>query len=296
MNTIPINLNCALGITTVKTSLRESINRSTFASRFAEKASLDYAYFKDKSKPSTNDLIILGNFQEALYNDELYLVYQPQIDTATKKVIGVEALVRWDSKVLGTLKPRNFVPLVEQAHLIFELTAAVIKTAFETQHMLLQNYVSIKMSINISVKNLLSQHFFIDLSNWLKTYNIPSKSIEFEITEHGIMSDSERSMDTFDKMDKEQIKISIDDFGTGYSSLSHLQTLPIKTLKIDKYFINIEPLAECVETTAQVELLKSLNCNLMQGYSFAEPMRLKHSKYGFKKMKIMSLKTDCFMV
>lgn len=233
---------------------------------------------------------------KAFRNNQLELYYQPQINTATNRLSGMEALVRWEHPTLGFIYPNHFMEYAETSGMVIELDRIVIKKAIKQFYEWKSDGLSPKrISINISVKQIEEKDFLKFVKGTLTDYPFEEGDIEFEVTETHIMNDPEFSIKTLAQINKLGITISIDDFGTGYSSLSYLKKLPITKLKIDKSFIdglpndnediaitktiinlannlNLNVIAEGVETNAQKEFLMEHNCHVMQGYIFSYPL------------------------
>ncbi len=234
--------------------------------------------------------------REALENKNFMVYYQPQINTKSNQLIGMEALVRWQHPTMGLVSPANFIPLAESMGLIVELDKFVMKTAM-TQISIWyhEGLVPGVMALNISLKQLREDNFIETLENMLKETHCRAEWIELEVTEAQIMTDPEESIRILMQIHQLGIVISVDDFGTGYSSLSSLKRLPIKRLKIDSSLIqklpgdkedavitrsvialaqslNLKVIAEGVETKEQKEFLVESECEDIQGYFYAKPM------------------------
>lgn len=238
----------------------------------------------------------------ALANNELFLVYQPQIDKEGN-IYGVEALVRWKSPNFGFIAPDYFIPLAETAGLmptigkfILEKACSQIKTLQDDCKM------DFKLSINISVRQFIDATFYKHLVETIETTHINTMNLTLEITENLFIEDTLSLVQLLDKIRTHGIEISLDDFGTGYSSLSMLRKLPIDELKIDKSFIDeidnahemtykmvqniitigknfgMRILAEGVETKQQKDFLLHLGCDYFQGYYFAKPLHIEDLK------------------
>ncbi len=232
----------------------------------------------------------------ALDNNEFELFYQPQIRLQDGKIAGVEALLRWYTPESGSIPPEKFIPVAEKCGLIFAIGQWVIEKAY-TQALIWKNQSlpDIRMAVNISpgqfshpeTPNLLNK-----IAEKTRKNNI---NIELELTENMIMEDMNRAASILRNFKKYGGKVAIDDFGTGYSSLSYLKQLPIDTLKIESSFVHdiaivskdmalagaiitmahglgLTVIAEGVETQAQVNVLKKLQCDIIQGHIFARPM------------------------
>ncbi|UFT99194.1 EAL domain-containing protein [Radiobacillus kanasensis] len=238
------------------------------------------------------------DLHQALERHELELHYQPQIDVSTGKIIGVEALIRWNHPVFGDIPPTVFIPLADKSGIIQKITRWVIDQAI-AQAVEWQNkgLDPITMGINISPKLLESDRIVELVTNMLEVHKLPPDRLDIEVTE-ALAVNAEHSIETLDQLKELGVRISLDDFGTGYSSLSHLIRLPIDRVKIAKEFvegIGIDKrmegiihsistianelqfglIAEGVETDIQASYLKKLNCTVMQGYLYSEPLPAK---------------------
>ena len=240
------------------------------------------------------------NMQEGIENKEFKVFYQPKINTKTGKIEEAEALVRWE-KNGNLIPPGEFIPVFEKNKFIIQLDKYIYEIVCRDLKEWKKIYdKEIKISVNISRQHLVQEEFIEEYYKIAKKYDIEPKEIELEITETteiDIEIDKQLGITEILKKIKEKgFKISIDDFGTGYSSLNMLQDMPIDVIKIDKSFINQEKMleiimmmakklnlktvAEGVETEKQVEILKDLEVNLLQGYYFSKPLKkIEFEKY-----------------
>ncbi|AXX91927.1 hypothetical protein CPU12_06305 [Malaciobacter molluscorum LMG 25693] len=234
--------------------------------------------------------------KNALIKNEIYLVYQPQIDL-NGNIHGVEALVRWENKNLGFIPPDEFIKIAEATGQMISLGRYIMKTALsEIKDVYKKTGVDFQLSINISVKQFMEKEFFNKLFEYLKDNNFNKDLLTLEVTENVFIEDFNYILTLFDKLINQGIKLSLDDFGTGYSSLSLLKKLPIDELKIDKSFVDdilddeisrnmvqsiisigknfhMEILAEGIETIEQKRMLNDFGCDLFQGYYFSKPIK-----------------------
>ena len=233
----------------------------------------------------------------AIANDEISLVYQPQMDR-NNKLFGVEALVRWHSKKLGFIAPDQFIPIAEETGLMPKLGLYIMHKAMqEIDNLQQQNNLLFKLSINVSVRQFIQIDFIEKLMDACKNFTRGQIDITIEITESLFIESVDSLLPLFYKMKAHHISISLDDFGTGYSSLSMLRKIPIDELKIDKSFVDnisldkndkamvnsiismgkhlgMTVLAEGVETKEQASILYNAGCDLYQGYYFSKPLSL----------------------
>ncbi|WP_051542009.1 putative bifunctional diguanylate cyclase/phosphodiesterase [Clostridium lundense] len=246
----------------------------------------------------------------ALENNELQVYYQPQINVNGRKLVGFEALLRWNSKELGWVSPAEFIPIAEETWLIIPIGEWLIKTVF-TQYgeWMKKGYSPFTIAINLSVIQIQNKDFGEFVRKIILETNMVSKYIEFEITETILMESLECSIELLNKFRELDIKVALDDFGTGYSSFNYLKNLPINTIKIDKSFIdninlnssdkdithgiitlahkiNKEVIAEGVEEEGQVSLLENMQCDRIQGYYFSKPVSLEAAEEMLKYSNI----------
>jgi diguanylate cyclase (GGDEF)-like protein/PAS domain S-box-containing protein len=231
----------------------------------------------------------------ALERNELRLVYQPQRHIASGDISGVEALVRWYEPKLGMVSPASFIPLAEESSLIVIIGEWILRQACAQARQWLAAGVPARVAVNVSAR----QFHDGDLANLvpavLQECRLPPHLLELELTESILMQNAEQALAILDRLHATGVKIAIDDFGTGYSSLSYLKRLPIDVLKIDQSFVRdiaddaddraivsaiiglarslqLEVIAEGVETEAQLAFLRERQCGMMQGYLFSRPV------------------------
>lgn len=243
---------------------------------------------------------------EALTKKELYLMYQPQISLNDERLVGVEALIRWDSKELGSVSPVEFISIAEENGKIIPIGAWIIDMACRQirfwQGTVFENVV---VAINISAKQFMHQDLHSYIENAIYRNGIDASLLSVEITESAVMYDVESVVKILNKLKKLGISIAIDDFGTGYSSLSYLKKLPIDKLKIDREFIkdllvdkddrmivkaivalakslDLKVVAEGADQKEHVEFLKGLECEIVQGYIYSKPLLATDMKESFK--------------
>ncbi len=257
-----------------------------------------YQFFSDTmAVSSSNRLSLERDIRNALDRDEFKVYYQPQISASSGKVVGVEALVRWQHPTRGIVYPGEFIPLAEETKLMSDINDWVLMTACqEVKQWIDAGHHDIRLSVNFSPLQVEHPKFVQRLLNQLKKSDFPPRNLEIELTENVIMNDLEHMTQKLNQLSEHGLSIAIDDFGTGYSSLNYLRQLPIHTLKVDQSFIQdiqdstdeacivnaivsmahglkLNIVAEGVETKAQLEYLKSLGCQEIQGFYFgkAEP-------------------------
>jgi len=264
----------------------------------AKKTKNDYVFFSEKIHLQLiKNLEIEQALHSAVANNEITIVYQPQLDNQNK-LYGVEALVRWNNANLGFISPDIFIPIAEKSGLMPELGAYIMHKAMaDISTLQYKKKKSFKLSINVSARQFVQLNFFEILIDCLNCYKSPYMKITLEITESLFIENINRLRPIFKKMKKERISLSLDDFGTGYSSLSMLRNVPIDELKIDKSFVDyivynnkdramvesiitmgknlgMTVLAEGVETEQQAHILQHTGCDIYQGYYFSKPLSL----------------------
>lgn len=241
-------------------------------------------------------LLIERELRLALSESQFLLHYQPQIELASGKVIGAEALIRWQHPQRGLLSPVHFIPVAEERGLIVSIGEWVLQEACrQIREWQLAGMAHIPIAINLSAKHFNQKSLLIDVVQTLSDYGIPANCLELELTETSVMQDAEATIATMERLKGIGVSLALDDFGTGYSSLSQLKGLPLDSLKVDQSFVRGLPddrddlaictaviamgqalgmnvIAEGVETPEQLGVLRSLGCDQAQGYLFAKPM------------------------
>jgi len=257
-----------------------------------------YAMFNQGlHQQAQNRIQLETKMRHALQNEHFTLYYQPKVDPMDGKVWGVEALARWERE--GTIvSPADFIPIAEETGLIFPLGRQIIKRACtEIAELHTQGYPEIRVAINISGKQFQDASLLNQIQNVVDETGIDPEKINIEITENIAISDVESALHMIEELKHMGIHTSIDDFGTGYSSLAYIKRFKSHILKIDKSFIDDIPeetgdraivqaiismshavgmkvVAEGVETKAQVEYLKAVGCDYIQGYYYSKPLPL----------------------
>lgn len=264
--------------------------------RAKERGKNNYVMFEHVTDNSgIEQLTLVNSLHKAFQNEEFRLVYQPQVDSRTGHIFGVEALVRWEHPTLGTISPETFIPIAEESGLIRPLGAWVLHAACrQLKTWRDQGFTLLRMSVNLSVRQFLKQNFVEEVEHILWETELDPHYLEFEITESMTM-DVEYTVRILHQFKQLGIKINLDDCGTGYSNLFYLKKFSIDTLKIDRSFIRdimtdnihkdivgsmvamannlkMDIIAEGVETIEQLNFLTSLGCYKVQGYLFYLPL------------------------
>ncbi len=240
-------------------------------------------------------LAIEQGLRVAEQRDELRLLYQPKVDLASGKIIGVEALLRWQHPALGAISPERFIPVAEETGLIVPIGEWVLRRACMQVRDWRDKGIDLPIAVNLSACQFRQRNLAETIHRILSETGVPPEFIEIEITESDVMENAESAIATLDKLKSRGISISIDDFGTGYSSLSYLKRFPLDVLKIDRSFVRdivddsddaaiveaiialarsleIKVVAEGVETHDQMAFLNRAGCNFAQGYLFSPPV------------------------
>lgn len=237
-----------------------------------------------------------SNLRSALDRNEFHVVYQPQIDLKSGRLVGLEALLRWESHELGPISPDQFIPSAEQSGLIHTIGVWVLdQVCRQIVQWRASGWERFTVAINVSAKQFWAEDFVERIRLLLDTHQLPGERLEIELTERVAMQEAERAIGRMTELKALGIRLSIDDFGTGYSSFAYLRWMPVNMLKIDKSFVddigknpdddmicrsiinlahglNMTVLAEGVETQRQADFLLDNGCDLIQGYLFARPM------------------------
>jgi diguanylate cyclase (GGDEF)-like protein len=282
-------------------NLVEDLLRDADVAMYRAKATskAKYALFEPSMKDDAMEQLQLANdLRRAIERDEFVIHYQPRVELASGKVVGVEALLRWKHPERGLVWPDDFISLAEEMGLIISIGREVIQQVCQQAQVWHKQYLldpPLLMSINISAKQLQYSNFAEDITQILQEFEVNPNAIELEITESVVMGDDENIVDKLGELKNLGVHLAIDDFGTGYSSLSYLKRLPVETLKIDKSFIGglgknpkdrliasatislaqtlgLRVVAEGVETAKQAMHLRKLGCDLAQGNYFAKAL------------------------
>jgi diguanylate cyclase (GGDEF)-like protein len=266
----------------------------------AKRNGLPYQYFDPLNDVSPEDqLRYSGQIRTALDNNEFTLHYQPQVDIQTSRITGVEALLRWEHPVEGTVMPQRIIPVAEQLGMITPITNWVLVTALKQCKQWTYDGMHIPVAVNVSARSFQNPRLLEKIQWALEEAGVSGEYLEIEITEATLMQDLDRATDVLNRLSDTGVTIAIDDFGTGYSSLSYLKQLPIHTLKIDQSFIidvafdqqdvaivrsiidlghnlGYKVVAEGVENGMAWDVLNNLGCDTAQGFHISKPLADQH--------------------
>lgn len=238
------------------------------------------------------------NLKNSVLDKEFEINFQPQYNVVIDRIVGVEALIRWNNPQLGRVSPAEFIPIAEESGSIEKIGAWILRKVCEQCNKWeIMNYNFGKVSVNISVVQLQQKDFLSNVKKIIEETQIKPKYLKFEITESVVITNFSNNNEVLKSLMAMGIEIALDDFGTGYSSINYLRKLPINTLKIDKSFvdnieeskidkailkvminlaleIDIEVIVEGVESKEQLDILKEIGCTQIQGYYFSKPLPL----------------------
>jgi len=253
-------------------------------------------YSRGMAHKASEHLALERNLRQALEQGQFLLYYQPQVDIASGRIVGAEALIRWKHPERGLVSPATFIPLAEETGLIVPLGEWVLRQACDqSRAWRATGLPAIRIAVNVSAQQFRQNNIARTVEQALKDYGLPPDAIEIEITESLLMPGDEMPLVMLRKIADLGVRIAIDDFGTGYSGLAYLKRFPIHALKIDRAFIcdvatddndaslvnaivamgqslDLKSIAEGVETGAQLALLQTYGCDQAQGFYFSPPL------------------------
>jgi len=293
-------LSASIGIVTAPENGRDmtTLLRNADAAMYAAKAAgrNRYQFFSEEMNARTLERLELEReLRFALERDELFLVYQPQVDLASGRVTGVEALARWRHRDLGFVPPARFIPVAEESGLILALGEWVLRAACRQRAAWKRRGVlDVPVAVNVAPHQFRQSGFLETVLRIVEEEGLAAEDVELEVTESAVMSGADAMVGRLTELSRHGLRLAIDDFGTGYSSLSYLRRFPIHRLKIDRSFVQDLPhdpgaaaiasaivgmghslglsvLAEGVETPEQADFLREVRCQDAQGYLFCAP-------------------------
>lgn len=275
---------------------QEALRNASVALEKSKEEGGSWLFFtSDLTEKSLRRLKMEISLRRALENEEFELHFQPKVEVATRKIIGAEALIRWNNK--GELiYPSEFISLTEETGLITQIGDWVLRNAFLQCRVWMEKRKNFSVGVNLSAYQLNERNFYEKIIRLLEETKVNPNLLEFEVTESVLLKDPELSAQTLKKLKELGVRILIDDFGTGYSSFAYLKRLPLDGLKIDRSFIQdlsaddqssvdfivaiitlahnlrLKVVAEGVETEEQFKILRLVKCDQAQGYLFGKPM------------------------
>jgi len=277
-------------------TLGELLRSADVAMYDAKRRHCVVSLYEDEIDLNTRErLSLIDELRAAIERRHLILHFQPTLDLFTERVIGVEALVRWQHPTRGLLYPDDFIPLAERVGLIVPLTRAVLELAIGAAAGLERSGHSLRMSVNISQWDLMDEQLPESIDRMLMWYNLPPDLLTLEVTESSLGQDPIRAKRSLEKLRSRGVRISIDDYGVGYSSMSQLLDLPVDELKIDKSFVfalasdtraialirstiemaralDLTVVAEGVENGENLEALRRIGTHIVQGDFISRPL------------------------
>jgi EAL domain-containing protein (putative c-di-GMP-specific phosphodiesterase class I) len=252
-------------------------------------------YVPDATDADRSRLQLASELRDAVARGEVVLHYQPKCELRSGRVTGAEALMRWYHPIHGAIAPDRFIPLAERSGLIRSLTMFAIESALAESRRWIDEGVDLTVSVNLSTRDLIDVQLPDDIARLLGERGVPAERLELEITESVIMADPLRARGVVSRLRDMGVHVAIDDFGSGYSSLGYLKRLPVNELKIDKSFVlgmtddegdgvivqstidlahnlGLRVVAEGVETDEVWERLRTMGCDVAQGFLISKAM------------------------
>ena len=307
-----VDVSCSIGIAVYPQHGEDdtTILRHADAAMYSAKSEKIGSAMFDPNKNTTQktQLNLLSELRNAIENNDFELHYQPQIDLDNARVVAVEALVRWRHPIRGMVPPLEFIEFAESSGMVRNITRWVLNEAIIQCKQWSQEGLCIKVSVNISARDLVDPEFPVFVDQKLAEYKLPATMLCLEITESSLMKDPKQSLVTLKYLSDIGVSIAIDDFGTGYSSLAYIAKFPVNELKIDRFFVKdmlenpknnaivkstimlahnlgIQVVAEGIENEEESALLSAYGCDYMQGYLFSKPLTKDHFRQWLNSAK-----------
>src|SRR4051794_16930638 len=270
--------------------------RADIAMYSAKQSGRGFAIFEPElDRHSPRRLALAGGMRQAINERQIQLYYQPKADLRTGRIMGAEALARWDHPEFGIVGPSEFVPIAEQTGLITPLTSWVLEAAISQVRVWKDAGLELSVAVNLSARSFLDTQLAVEIPRLLAKWDVEAELLELEITESMLMTDPARAEATLTRLSRIGLTLSVDDFGTGYSSLANLKRLPVDVIKIDKSFVmemavdasdaaivrstidlahnlGLRVVAEGVESEDAWRHLEALGCDFAQGYYLSRPL------------------------
>jgi len=299
LNNQPIDIGCSIGIATYPDHGEDAstlLRRADMAMYSAKRSDTVYAFYDPNCDEHREEhLSLLSEIKRAIEKDELQLFYQPKVTFGDSSILSVETLLRWQHPKRGLIPPDEFIPFAEQTGAIRLITRWLISKAMKQARRWVDQGMMVKMSLNISARDLLDSDFSAYIKKRLDENNVDPQMICMEITESALMEDPIKARRTVEELHHLGLSISIDDYGTGYSSLAYVKNLPVNELKIDREFIKnmlenkedvaivrstielghnlgLKVVAEGIEREEEMQMLKDFGCDQAQGYLISKAL------------------------
>ncbi|AHB09599.1 putative bifunctional diguanylate cyclase/phosphodiesterase [Zymomonas mobilis] len=298
---LKVKVNCAIGFSLMDDRIEVSedlLRDAQIALKRAKETDHVEVYNVGEASVLQKRFSLETDLRRAIDNGDLHLVYQPILSPYNKKIVGFEALARWNHETLGPVSPAEFIPVAEESGLIVPLGRWALESSVHTQQQWDKQAgytLPIRVSVNVSALQLMRDNLTQLITDIKKQTGINGERLTLELTESALMRYPEQSISVINTMHELGIKISMDDFGTGYSSLSYLKTFPIDHLKIDRSFVtnlaedktaiaitraitsmastlSIKTIVEGIETPEQKKIIMDLGCDYAQGFYFSRPL------------------------
>ncbi|MDF3035974.1 MAG: hypothetical protein K0S28_1248 [Paucimonas sp.] len=296
-----IHVTASIGVSTFPEDGRNEFSLMKHADiamyRAKDRGKNNFQFYSTHMDLHSADLLALeSGLRRALDRNEFLLLYQTKVDANTRRITGVEALVRWQHPELGLVSPVHFIPIAEESGLIVPLSQWVLNEACrQSKKWQEQGLPPMRIAVNLSARQFFDDNLFAITKQTLRDQSMDASLLEFEITESMMMHNADKSAHVLSELRKLGVRVAVDDFGVGYSSLSHLKQFPIDIIKIDRSFIKDIPgdkadeaiteaiialgkslqitvVAEGVETGRQLQFLRDRGCHQIQGYYFSMPV------------------------
>jgi len=297
-----LNLSASIGICTFPIDAKDPAtllaNADIAMYQAKEQGRNRYRFYSPRfNEHSVERLALETGLRYAIEREELVLLYQPKISIPTGRIVGVEALLRWQHPELGLLRPDRFIPLAEESGLIVPIGLWVLRTACATARLWREAGMPMPVAVNLSARQFHDGRLVADIAGILAASGLVSGELELEITESTVMQNPEQAASLMEEIRRLGVRLAMDDFGIGYSSIGHLKRFPIDSLKLDRTFVRDLPedindvaitraviamahtlrigvIAEGVEREAQLDLLRAEGCDEYQGYLCQPPLAL----------------------
>ncbi len=275
------------------TTLLQRADVAMYTAKAAHLGVATYSAAGDEHSPAR--LILLGDLRQAMDTDQLQMHYQPKVDLKTGDVVGLEALIRWFHPTRGLVPPDEFIPLAERTGLIQALTHRVLGLVVAQLAEWQRAGIELPVAVNLSARNLMEPDLDTTIEALLQACAVPPRLLEIEITESAMIEDPARAEAMMRKLTAVGLTVAVDDFGTGYTSMAQLETMPVRTLKIDRSFVQsigedpgnsviakaiidlahefgLQAVAEGVEDRSVTRKLQELDCDVAQGFLWSRPV------------------------